>query len=389
MLSHLGHFFRSPKSIATGAGFFVTGFLFGNWATLIPHVKSKFALSDSWLGLLLLCLPLGAMTFNPFAAALVRRYGMQRMTILGMILISFVYLLPLSLPHLFMIPFSLVTVGVCLTLLNLAANTTASILEENENISIMSTCHGMFSTGLMVGSIMRSLTLLTGISETLHMYIMCGISLIITWFSAKHISGIKGRKTNTSEGVKKHRKFIIPRGPLLTMIVISLCTNVTEGSMTDWASVYMQDIVQTSPYFVGWGLFGYSACMAIGRFFGDGIIPVYGRNQVLIYGAGLAFVGLSLIIFIPITWVAILGFSLIGLGVSCGAPILYASASRYPDMPDAGGLAIMNTFAMGGFLFGPVVIGFISDLTNLAVAFGLVLILSAVWFYKSMHARLY
>jgi hypothetical protein len=58
-------------------------------------------------------------------------------------------------------------------------------------------------------------------------------------------------------------------------------------------------------------------------------------------------------------------------------------------MPDAGGLAIMNTFAMGGFLFGPVVIGFISDLTNLAVAFGFVLILSAVWFYKSMHARLY
>jgi len=58
-------------------------------------------------------------------------------------------------------------------------------------------------------------------------------------------------------------------------------------------------------------------------------------------------------------------------------------------MPDAGGLAVMNTFAMGGFLLGPVVIGFISDLTNLAVAFGMVLILSALWFYKSIYARLY
>jgi MFS family permease len=389
MLRHLGQFFKNPQSVAIGAGFYVTGFLFGNWATLIPYIKTKFGLSDGLLGLVLLCLPLGAMTFNPWAAQLIRKYSMQQISVVSMVALSLAYTLPLTVPELYMLPMSLVAVGCSVTALNLAVNTTATVLEDTYEINIMSTCHGMFSLGLMTGSLMRSITLLAGISASAHMLIMCALAILITLLSAKTILNIKGQRKAITTTSQANKKLTLPKGPLLTMIIISLCTNVTEGSMADWASVYMQDIVKTSPYFVGWGLFGYSAFMATGRFFGDGIIPVYGRNQVLMYGAGLAFVGLSLIIFIPLTWVAVLGFSMVGLGVSCGAPILYASASRYPDMPDAGGLAVMNTFAMGGFLLGPVVIGFISDLTNLAAAFGLVLVLSALWFYKSIHARLY
>ena len=99
--------------------------------------------------------------------------------------------------------------------------------------------------------------------------------------------------------------------------------------------------------------------------------------------------GLLTMIILPYTWTAIFGFALIGLGVSCGAPILYAAAARYPGMPNAGGLAIMNTFAMGGFLLGPVVIGFISDLTSLPVAFGFVAILGMLWFWKAKDVDLF
>jgi MFS family permease len=159
--------------------------------------------------------------------------------------------------------------------------------------------------------------------------------------------------------------------------------------MTDWASLYMKEVVQTNPYFIGWGLFGYSAFMALGRFFGDGIIPRFGRNKVLTYGGLLSFLGLLLVILFPITPVAIAGFACIGLGVSCGAPILYASASRYPGLPDAGGLAMMNTYAMGGFLAGPAVIGFISNQTSLKTAFAFVAILTMVWMYKSHKVELY
>ncbi|HMR87650.1 MAG TPA: MFS transporter [Saprospiraceae bacterium] len=388
MTSHLKIFFTNRNSLAVGIAFFLLGFLFGNWATLIPFVKSNYQIDDAILGLMLLCLPLGAMTFNPFAAMMIQKFGMQRMTVIGMFLLSTAYALPLSLPYIFIVPIGLVTVGVCMTTLNIAANTMATSLEQTERINIMSTCHGMFSVGLMTGSLMRSVTLLIGLSERNHMFLMCSIGIILALIVAKTILQIKSMPVVQNEAPEKF-KLILPKGALMVIIIISICINVTEGSMTDWASLYMKEIVETSPYFVGWGLFGYSSFMALGRFFGDGIIPVYGKNKILTYGAIVACVGLLTMIIFPYTWTAIFGFALIGLGVSCGAPILYAAAARYPGMPNAGGLAIMNTFAMGGFLLGPVVIGFISDLTSLPVAFGFVAVLGMLWFWKAKDADLF
>jgi MFS family permease len=83
------------------------------------------------------------------------------------------------------------------------------------------------------------------------------------------------------------------------------------------------------------------------------------------------------------------GFAIVGAGVSCGAPILYASASRVPNMAKGSGLAIMNTFAMGGFLFGPVLIGFISKATTLSIAFAFIASLGLVWVIQSKRVKLF
>ena len=389
MLTHLKTFFTHRTSLATGTAFFILGFLFGNWATLIPYIKEVFGLDDALLGLMLLCLPLGAMLFNPISAMAVRRFGFQKMTVAGMVLVGIVYALPVCVGSIYLLPVSLLFVGIGMTLLNIAVNTTATAIEQKENMSIMATCHGMFSIGLMVGALMRSITLLIALSEFWHMISMCAIALGLAYLSSKTILSIE-RTSQAQEAQKTSQKgSFLPKGALLTIIGISVCTNVTEGSMTDWASLYMKEVVQTSPYFVGWGLFGYSAFMALGRFFGDGIIPRLGRNRVLAYGGALSGLGLAMIIVFPVTLVAILGFACIGLGVSCGAPILYASASRYPGLPDAGGLAMMNTYAMGGFLMGPAIIGFISDQTSLKTAFGFVACLTLIWMYKSHRAELY
>jgi hypothetical protein len=67
MLKHLRTFFTHRQSLAVGMVFISVGFLFGNWATLIPYIKQKFELNDAQLGLLLLSLPLGATCMNPFS----------------------------------------------------------------------------------------------------------------------------------------------------------------------------------------------------------------------------------------------------------------------------------------------------------------------------------
>jgi MFS family permease len=392
-MNHLKIFFSRRDSIAIGIAFFVMGFLFGNWATMIPYVKHHFGITDGILGLILLCMPLGCLVFNFYSAILVQKFGMKTMTIIGMVVLSIAYAIPLSLPYIWIVPIGLILAGICVTILNIAMNMTAAELEKSAKIYIMSTCHGMFSLGLMVGSLMRSFTLPMHISEPNHMFIMCGLGITAAIIIYRTIMSIDlvhdGKNDSQQDKNQVSNSFVWPSGALLTMIIISLCTNVTEGSMADWASVYMTDIVKTTPIYVGWGLSGYSAMMALGRFMGDAWIPRFGQNKILVWGSIMTFAGLSMAIALPFTTSAVIGFGMVGMGVSLGSPILYASAARYPDIPNSGGLALMNTFSMAGFLLGPVVIGFISDISNLAVALGFVAVLAILWFVKARSAVFY
>jgi MFS family permease len=388
-LSHLRLFFTRKQTLAIGFAFFSIGFLFGSWATFIPFVKNKFSLDDAELGLLLLSMPMGSLVANPVAAGLLQRFGMQKMTVFGMFYLGLCFMLPIQMPVIWATSLGLFACGTSITTLNVAMNTTATSIELNQRISIMSTCHGMFSIGLMIGSLSASATIGFTIPQTITMILFGTLILLGATVAQTQILAIPDDAVSLDENEPKGAKFVLPRGPLLIMIIISLFINFSEGSMADWTAVYMKDIVEANPYFIGWGLAGYSFFMATGRLLGDSLIPRWGRNNVLIYGGLLASAGLFLSIFLPYTWTSIAGFAMVGAGVSCGAPIMYGSAARVPGMAKGAGLATMNTFSMGGFLFGPVLVGFLSEAINLPFAFGVVGVMALIWAYLSKEVKLY
>lgn len=387
MLTHLRTFFTHRQSLAIGMVFISVGFLFGNWATLIPYIKQKFDLNDAQLGLLLLSFPIGATVMNPFSTFFINRFGMLNTTVIGLILLTTTFVCPVGASWLVLTSVSLIIVGMCLSVTNVAMNTCVTSLEHQYSINIMSTCHGMFSAGLMFGSIAASILRGMKIEPVLQMAVIAVVITAMVLLLRPIILGIHEEKITEEESGQA--KFILPKGALLLMILISLCTNVTEGTMADWTAVYMRDIVQTDDYFIGWGLAGYSMFMSLGRFVGDALIPRFGGNAVLRTGGIIAALGITLAIIFPYTITAILGFTLVGAGVSCGAPILYGSAARVPGMAKGAGLATMNTFSMGGFLAGPVLIGFISKSINLPFAFSIVAVLALVWAFLVNRVKLY
>ncbi len=385
MFKHLSTFFFHRQSLAVAMVFTAMGILFGSWATLIPFVKQKYALDDAQLGLLLLCLPLGAAGMNPFTTILIKRFGMRNTTLAGLVFMSVLYAMPVSMNYLPLVAISLFLVGLSISTTNVAMNTCVTSLEHQYSINIMSTCHGMFSAGLMFGSILASFTQGLKIPPPYYMWLLAASLISLVLFIRPTVISIHEEKIEKSEGAK----FVFPKGALLLMILISLCTNITEGTMADWTAVYMRDVVQTQDYFIGWGLAGYSFCMSVGRFAGDALIPRYGGNAVLRVGGIIAICGLILAILLPYTITAILGFAMVGAGVSCGAPILYGSSARIPGMAKGAGLATMNTFSMAGFLAGPVVVGFVSKSISLPFAFALIASLVLIWVLLVNKVRLY
>jgi MFS family permease len=376
--------------VAAGSAFVLLGTLFGAWATFIPFVKNKFSIDDAQLGTLLFFFPIGAAIFNPFSAWVIKKMGMKNATTMGMILVCITYLLPLVMNSLLLTSIGLCITGMSIAQLNVAMNTCVSCIEKNDKIHIMSSSHGMFSIGLMIGSVSASISFGAGVSPILHMICLSTLGVILAMYTRPIISSIYENTFN--ETVENENGKILSsevKFNIFMMIVVSVCSNITEGTMADWTAVYMKDVVNTSDYFIGWGLSGYSFFMAAGRFLGDGVVPKFGPKKVLFFGSLLAGFGLLIVILLPFTIISIIGFSLVGFGVSFSSPILYGSSARIPGFSAGKGLAILNSLGMIGFLTGPVLIGYISRASNLQIAFASLLVLIVIWGTMAKKVRLY
>ena len=385
MTTHLKTYFTHSRSLAIGAIFASVGFLFGNWVTWIPYVKQKFGLDDAQLGLLLLSLPLASTLTNPLSTVIINRFGMRATTIWGLVAMALAYSLPVNVPYLWMTSAALGMMGIGIAFTNVAMNTCVTSIERQDGIFIMSTSHGMFSGGGMLGSALASVLMGFKVPPAVHVAVVTGTILALVVLVRPIIMGIHEEKRQSEGGAK----FVWPNRVLMGMIAISLCTNITEGTMSDWTAVYMRDVVKSNDFFIGWGFACYAFFMASGRFVGDSLIPQYGSRKVLVTGGIVAAFGILLAVLLPYTTTAILGFGLVGAGVSCGAPILYGSAARVPGMAKGAGLAAMNTFSLAGFLVGPALIGLISNAYSLSFAIGLVAVLALIWAFLSNRAHLY
>jgi MFS family permease len=112
--------------------------------------------------------------------------------------------------------------------------------------------------------------------------------------------------------------------------------------------------------------------MTIGRFTGDKIVNILGGTRVVLWGGLFAATGFLLVVFVPFTAAAFIGFTLVGVGASNIVPVLFTAAGNQDSMPM--GLAISAVVSMGyaGLLAGPAMIGFIAESSSLNVSFGIV-----------------
>jgi MFS family permease len=387
VFSHLTEFIKHRASRATSYVFISQGLIFGSWAASIPYVRQKFGLDEAQLGLLLLCLEGGILVMNPFSVPLLRKFGAPKATLVFLWLSALMFILPLAMPTVVLTGMALIVGGAAFSVLNVAMNTCASLIEQQENKRIMSTCHGLWSTGAMLGAILVGFSNAWQLQPWMYFVGVFIGSIGLTLFIQNALYTVPD-SPNSEENAGKSSVFILPTPALWLLIVIGLCTNITEGTMADWSAVYMHDVVKSTAAMTGWGFSIYAFFMAAGRFMGDGLIAKYGRKRILRIGAITVFCGFLLAVLYPITWAVLLGFAMVGAGVSIGAPILYAAASNTEGMAQGAGLATMNTFAMMGFFGGPVLVGFLAKSFNLQVSFGTVAVLVLFWVYFSGKVKI-
>ena len=161
------------------------------------------------------------------------------------------------------------------------------------------------------------------------------------------------------------------RVPVLVLLAaLAGVVAVVEGAPGDWAAVFVSDVHGASQGVAGLGFVGVTGGMVVGRLAGDRATDWLGGARLFVAALALVGTGVVVVVTSPATAVAVIGFTLAGLGISVLFPALYLQAATTPAVPAGLGVGVMSSGARVGFLVSPVVVGWLSELTSLRVGLG-------------------
>lgn len=358
---------RLPAArIATASIFLICGTGMASWAPMVPFAKTRLGLNDADLGLILLALGGGALVTMPFTGAFINRFGSRRALLVSVTVLSLALPLLAIAPSPALLALFLFIFGAGVGATDVAMNAQAVVVERKMDQAIMSSLHGLYSVGGLIGAGLVSLLLDRGLTlfQTAVLVSVANLGLLAAGFRRLLPAADDTRIAGST--------FVWPRGPVLAIGALCFVAFLAEGALLDWSAVFLRFFRNFAESDAGMGFAVFSLTMAIGRLTGDLVTRRLGGRNTLRYGAALAALGYLLAVFAPFGWAALGGFAIIGIGIANVVPVLFSAAGRLENPPPSISIPAITTLGYAGLLAGPALIGFVGEITSLAFALGLV-----------------
>jgi MFS family permease len=363
---------RRPQQarIALAVVFFANGAVFGDWVLRIPAIKDHVHAGTGALGLALLCLAGGALLSKPVAGQLVARYGSGPVTRLGITLTCLALMLPALAVNVVTLGLALAGFGAALGILDVAMNAHGVAVQDRLGRSVMSSLHGWFSIGGLLGSLAGGGAQARGLSPLVNFAlaaaVLGGAALVA---SVRLLPASCDVTPKAAQGGWAR----LPAGlrrPLVLLGLVGLCGMMMEGAVGDWGAIYLHSDLGTSATVAALGYSAYSIAMAVGRFGGDRCLARWGEVRVVTVAmsfAGCAFAA-GLLVGQPAA--AICGYTVLGIGLSVVVPALLSMAGQLGGQTAGPAITVVSGISGTGMLAGPPLIGFLAQITGLPVALG-------------------
>jgi MFS family permease len=351
--------------LAVATIFCLNGIALANWIARIPDVKQQLALSDQQLGLVLLCVAAGALVAQPTVGWLIGRVGSRHMTTVMLLGFCLSVTLPGLAADMLSLMGALFVFGACNGGLDVAMNAQAALVEQRYARPIMSSFHGLWSIGGLLGAAMGGLIATQGVPVRAHLLGVAIIAVIIA------VIATRGLVVDDNVRHEAGPSFALPPRALMLLGLIAFGVLFCEGAIADWSAVYLRESLHSTPAIAATGFAVFSLLMAAGRLTGDALALRLGPAWVVRGGGALVALGLAVAIASNIPIIAIIGFGMIGAGLACSFPLILSAAARTPGVAANTAIAAMATMGYTGFLVGPPLIGTLAEAVSLRGALGL------------------
>src|SRR6516165_6655340 len=306
---------------ATYAIFFADGLGFGVWAGHIPIFRQKFHLGDVQLSVALFAVALGAIVAMPIVGHRLRRFGSRALTGLCASLYAMVVACLAFAPSYPLFVLTTALFGACKGGLDVSINAQAVGVESAYGRPIMSSFQAAWSVGGLAGAVLAGAALHRGFVAEQNLAATGAFILAIAFLSVRFLIREKAARQATS--------LVWPDKALLGVAAITFLALFSEGTMAEWSGVYLRTVIGVQASTAALGYAAYSLAMAGGRFLGDRLLSTLGSMLLLRLSGLSAAAGLAMALLMRTPEVAIVGFILVGFGLSNLVPILFGSAGRH------------------------------------------------------------
>lgn len=359
---------RARFAVATV--FCVHGGVTGSFATRIPWIQDHAGISAGQLGLALAFPAIGASVAMPLAGGISHRFGSRNALRVLLALWTLALTLPSLAPNLVTLCAALFVYGAASGLSDVVMNAVGVEVENRLNKSIMSSLHGMWSTGALIGSAAGTLAAHLGSDARLHHLLAAAVLTVVGLIICQGVLDLR-----SAPEADPPPRFALPPKSALLIGAVGFCAVFAEGASLDWSAVYLRDILDTSPGVAAASTTAFALTMAVARLAGDRVIDRFGAVRTVRTGGVLAVLGGLLVVAAPQPVVAMGGFACLGLGLAVVVPLAFAAAGRAGPNPSQA-IAGVATITYTSGLIAPSAIGAVADATSLVVSFGLVTLLA-------------
>ena len=371
---------------AVAAAFFAQGFAFAVVITHLGAFKDRWELDDLAITVIMFVVAVLAGAGSALAATLAARFGSATALRLGLAGVVIGVTLAALAPVFPVLCAGLAVYGIALGCVDATSNMQAVACEALQGRSILTSFHGAWSAGGILGAVETSLTATAEwpLAASLAVAALIPAAAVAAPFlpaaaptasaAAPTVSAaaptasaaapttspepapapttsleeasapVTTQDPPRAEAARKDRKSgknppAAPAIPWRTMTVLGAAIvlfYVADSATQSWSTIYLHDVLLASAGLAPLGYAAYQGTSLLSRLAGDHLVRRLGSAPVVRIAALIGAAGLALAVAAPAPWLAITGFAILGIGIAVVAPLTFATAGRLATVDPEG-----------------------------------------------------
>lgn len=363
------------------AVFFLHAIASGGFYSRISEIQKGLGANELTLGLVFLGFPIGAILVFLFGSRLLEAVGTKRVLIFGITGLPMATAALVAMPTVPLFFTAFMFYALFYSLPNMAMNIEADRIEAAGGHRVMNSCHGLWSIGYLLATVIGTLAVRLGLSPVLHLALLAIPIVPVALYVTTGIDAASPRP-HTAQVV---RRLSLPTAAIWLLVAFTIGPNLLEGSLRNWSVIYMRESFGAPGWVDTLTLPVFLVAQSIGRLSADRVVARFGPVRVARSLNVAAFAGCTTVLLAPNLYAALLGFLLVGIGVCISYPLTTSAAARIGDRPSSQNVASLTLSVQILMLAAPTALGWVAQNWGLRAIYAVILPAIMVSHFLARH----